>query len=141
MKKLHFLLPVLFLAFAITFNSCEEDEKFDIIGTWNIDKIEWAVYLGDQELESETEENTGTITFNKDGTGTVIEDGESFAFEWELSDDVLTMSGLDTENGISEFEFKLTTKTPSKIVGEHTEKDEYEGLEVTIKFIITLSKI
>ncbi len=140
MKKLHLLLPVLFLASAIAFNSCEEDEKFDIVGTWNIDKTETAFYLGDQQLESETEENTGTITFNKDGTGTIIEDGESIVFKWELADDVLSMYDIDNGNG-PEFEFKLTTKTPSKIVGEHEEKETFEGLEVTFKFTITLSKI
>lgn len=124
---------LLFLAFGLilfAFSGCSKDDedKFDIVGTWNVDKVE--IYFEGELMQ--TIENDGTFTFNADGTGTVIDDEGTDTFEWSLSGDKLTIT--DDEGTIV---VTLTTMEGNKMVGEFEETFE----EITFKVIMSMTKI
>jgi len=124
---------LLFLAFGLilfAFSGCSKDDedKFDIVGTWNVDKVE--IYVEGELME--TIENDGTFTFNADGTGTVVDDEGTDTFEWSLSGDKLTITD---DEGITEV--TLTTMERNKMVGEFEETWE----EITFKVVLTMTKL
>lgn len=134
MKK--FKLFALVGAFAMLFSACSKDD-ISIVGKWNIDKMAFEMTMvvdGETQTETGTETNQGWIEFNSGGTG-IDDAGDSFT--WTLSGDELTIS----EEGEDSFTMTLTTLTEDKIVGEWTDQDEWDGVDVTTNITIELSRM
>ena len=141
MKTLKFLAFVGILALAFT--SCKKEEEFTLVGKWNVDKVTTTAFLNGQQVHHEEETNQGWIQFFSGNTG-VDDDGGTF--QWSLSDDNLTITFDDPDEGeMASFTFKLTTKTLQKIVAESTFEESYEiegqVYTVSVNLILELSKL
>lgn len=117
-------------AFVLLFSSCEKEDAF-LIGKWNVDKLTYSfTFMGVPFTETET--NVGWIEFKSGGSGV---DNEGGTFTWSFSDDKLTIT--DDE---ATFTMKLTTKEKKKIVGEWSQTETIEGFEITMNFVIEMTK-
>jgi hypothetical protein len=56
-------------------------------GTWKVTKQEQREYQNDVLQSTDTEITTTEMTFQKDGSGTYVEGGSSFTFNWSVNDD------------------------------------------------------
>lgn len=128
MKKTGLLLFA-FAAMVIAFSGCskDDDDKFDIVGTWNIDKAE--VYMGDMLIDADVDD--GTVTFNSNGTGSATDSDGTDTFNWSLSGNKLTISD-DEETTV----MTLTTMEKNLMVAEFEETFE----EITFKIVMTMSR-
>ncbi len=124
MKKTK-LMFLAMMAFAIAFSGCskdDDDDDFNIVGTWQQESIVMAVDLGvpdmDDMIIDEQEDEDVTITFNEDGTGSATHAEGTDTFNWTLTGDVLTISYSEMDE--MDLSLNLTTKTDSRLVGEQT---------------------
>ncbi|MFO8020817.1 MAG: lipocalin family protein [Perlabentimonas sp.] len=134
MKK--FKLFALVGAFAMLFSACSKDD-ISIVGKWNIDKMTFEMTMvvdGETQTETGAETNQGWIEFKSGGTG-IDDAGDSFT--WTLSGDKLTIS----EDGEDPLTMTLTTLTEDKIVGEWTDQEVWQGVDVTTDITIELTKL
>jgi hypothetical protein len=132
MRKLRLLAFV--GALAIIFSACEKDEDFTIVGKWNVDKTTISLSLNGIPLgEDEVSVNDGWIEFKSGGTGIYDDSG---TFNWTLSGSNLTIT--DPEETIV---LKLTKMEENKVVGEFSESYTEDGLTVTMKMVIELSRL
>lgn len=79
MKKLR-IIPLVLFVFSITLTSCKKEVEDRLPGEWNITLTETTTLPS-----PDSDINTGTMTFNEDGTGILsITDDEpsSTSFEW-----------------------------------------------------------
>jgi len=115
MKRINFLIALAVIVFAFT--SCEDEESFDITGTWTQEKSEITISSGIPGFDdfSFSDDEPVTITFNQDGTGEAISEEGTDSFTWSLADDKLTIS--DDEMPLT---LTLTTMTESRVVGEQS---------------------
>ncbi len=122
MKRINYLLALAVIVF--TFASCEDDESFDITGTWTQEKSEVSFSSdipGFQDISFSDDEPV-TVTFNEDGTGEAISEEGTDSFNWTLNEDKLTIS--DDEMPLT---LTLTTMTDTRVVGEQTLTSELIG--------------
>lgn len=122
MKRINYLLALAFIV--LGFTSCEDDESFDITGTWTQEKSEVSFSADIPGLQdfSFTDDEPVTITFNADGTGEAISEDGTDSFNWSLNEDQLTIS--DDEMPLT---LTLTTMTDTRVVGEQTITSELIG--------------
>ncbi|MFP4288655.1 MAG: lipocalin family protein [Bacteroidales bacterium] len=115
MKRINYLIALAVIVFAFT--SCEDEESFDMTGTWTQEKSEITISSGIPGVEdfSFSDDEPVTVTFNEDGTGEAVSEEGTDSFNWSLADDKLTIS--DDEMPLT---LTLTTMTDSKVVGEQT---------------------
>lgn len=119
MKKFSVLLAL--SAVLYMFSSCEKEDDFSVIGTWEQEKLQVTIDYGVPILPNYTETITepATVVFLEDGTGSITtEQNEQpvvMPFDWTLSKDMLKLTGTGID-----LELKLTTKSDTKMVGEQT---------------------
>ncbi|MFW5778383.1 MAG: lipocalin family protein [Bacteroidota bacterium] len=115
MKRINYLVALTIIIFAFT--SCEDEESFDMTGTWTQEKSEITLSSDIPGIEdfSFSDDEPVTVTFNEDGTGEAVSEEGTDSFNWSLADDKLTIS--DDEMPLT---LTLTTMTDSKVVGEQT---------------------
>lgn len=91
---LNIFLPVLFI---VVFVSCSPR----IVGVWKVDSFETIT----QGVDGVSARNIGTITFQKDGTGTKdlsftilgVTKEDRAPFSWTLNNNLLTINGQDSD--------------------------------------------
>lgn len=125
------------LSFIIS--SCsKDDDEFSLIGKWNIDGGVDIIKENGEVVHHNTYQNSGTVTFNDDGSGLFKEpDGFLDTFNWSLIDDELFWTWIGgTDDG-------FTTVYNLKIIS--TRKIELENIEIwgerEYTTIIELSKV
>ncbi len=117
MKKINLLLPALFIAFAIGFSSCsDDDDDINVVGMWNIDKYKVEVKILGSVVESDEFNDYGVLNFDEDGTG-YIDLGYDRSFTWTLSDKDLDVTGGWEFTG----KFRVKSHSSSKMVLENTD--------------------
>ncbi len=124
------LLLFAFAAMVIAFSGCSKDDDdngFNIVGTWNIDKVE--VYMGDMLIDTDVDD--GTVTFNADGTGSATDSDGTDTFNWSLSGNQLTISD-DEETTV----MTLTTMEKNLMVAEFNETFE----DINFNVVMTLTR-
>lgn len=161
------VLPLLLVAIAVTFNSCENKDAEDnhsgnIVGTWTLVSTSADVMInGESMLDFFMEELNltkaqaealaelylsdldaeGTIEFKEDGTYVAKIDGDTDEGVYEMSSDNKKMvvdKGTEYET-----EFNVRTLTSSALVIEFSESDsddvDLDGNEDQIEMLITMS--
>ncbi|MFW6248423.1 MAG: lipocalin family protein [Bacteroidota bacterium] len=115
MKRINYLVALTIIIFAFT--SCEDEESFDMTGTWTQEKSEITLSSDIPGIEdfSFSDDEPVTVTFNEDGTGEAVSEEGTDSFNWSLENEILTIS--DDEMPLT---LTLTTMTDSKVVGEQT---------------------
>lgn len=113
---------ILLLAILIAFTSCSKKITY----TWNIDKYE----IDSENGQNTVSKNIGTITFNKDNTGTkninyqVLQNDytDKKPFLWEKSEDNITIKSAK-ENAASAFDktWIITVNKQKKQVWKSTD--------------------
>ena len=110
MKDLSRLLLLLFLMSGMVFIGCGDDDNgagpsgagSDLIGTWTQTGM---------TVNGATEDyDPTTVTFKDDGTGSVVEYGQTFDFEWSVSDSKLTVTE-DGESNTTDYSVSGNTLT------------------------------
>jgi hypothetical protein len=92
MKKFTYILFI--STMMLTFASCANIEKILIKnnGKWNIDRITSTTEITGFPSTTDEDLNAGTILFEDSGTGTIeYNDGTSETFDWQVTDDVITI--------------------------------------------------
>lgn len=119
MKNLVFAALVIFLATLIS--GCRKGIDKELVGTWNVEKVEVDVILNGQLFANESDTMpTGTVTFNSNGKG---EQNYSYSYEntmyfqtgtfrWSATDEFIIIERA-TE---SDMEWRRITKTSNKQV-------------------------
>ncbi len=109
MKKV--LLFALVGLFSLSFVSCEKDDDFTIVGSWNVDKF--TVYVNDDT--SVDVADAGTLIFNSDKSGSFnLENGEG-EFTWMQTSGSVTISGTELAGSYS-----IVDKSDNTVILERT---------------------
>lgn len=87
MKKIQSALVI--LGIALIALGCNQQERFLFRkdGTWRTTKETQRVYINGNLSFTDTDIHTTEVYFNKEGTGTLITDGETEATTWSMNDD------------------------------------------------------
>lgn len=138
-KKNYLLLGFLVLTVPFFISSCNDDDDddngFSIVGTWNVDKvIETEIENGEVISEDVYYYEGITFTFNRDGTGLVLEEHEDEeTFSWAIIGDELVWSYLEGPDAGLTTIYNLNIISPKKIELEyHDTYDNYEIIETTV---------
>jgi hypothetical protein len=99
----NFTSSAIILTIALMAFGCNKEERalFSDDGQWKTTKQTDQFYVSDTLVFTETEILLTEVTFKKDGTGTLKEDGESFVTSWSLNDDGDVLNLCTFEGSIS----------------------------------------
>jgi hypothetical protein len=97
MKKYQSAAIVLGIALAAFGCNKEERVLFSKDGQWKTTKQTQQFYFAGTLVNTDTEITMTEVAFKKDGTGTIVEDGETNATTWSLNEegDVLDLCVVD----------------------------------------------
>lgn len=120
MKKWNVLLLASLLFGIASLSSCKKENQINKNlwkgdGTWNIDVSDFkktSTFYDDDNYENYGT-NTGTIKFNKDGTGVVTHPGYTSSITYSNTDKLLTIIFVDVDGTFEEsdkFDFEIDWK-------------------------------
>jgi hypothetical protein len=133
MKKI-LSLPFLFVMTSLIFlTSCKKDIEDRLPGDWSYN-YEYIISSSNTG-ESEKETITGKISFDEDGTGTWIMEGDVIDITWAVKEKTVTIYASD--NAVV---YNAITNEKDKQVWEKSSSFSNDDIIYTEKFILTLTK-
>lgn len=128
MKSFKFLPIGIIAAMAILITSCTKPVEDNLPGTWKLSMSVSVFGLSDTQ--------TGTATFNEDGTGSWTIGDDSDDITWSSSDDEITISAED-EAPLT-LDVITNKKDEQEWTGTFTESED--GLSITANVTVNLTK-
>lgn len=120
MKKV--LLFALVGLLSLSFFSCEKDDDFTIVGSWNVDKF--TVYVNDDTSVDVTD--AGTLIFNSDKSGSFeLENGEG-DFTWSQISGSVTIIGSELSGNYS-----IVDNSDNNVILERTVQETLTRYEMS----------
>lgn len=132
MKRLISVLAA--MAAILSFTSCEKQASKAIVGTWDATRIEMTIEGIKMEMDI-AELGVGMeMTFNEDGTGTMVEkeQGESISMDFTYSVEGNTLT-MEAEGDVVEIPVTIEKNNMTMVM--NGEMLDEPGMNVTIHFV------
>ena len=132
MRKL--IITLAAIAAVIGLASCEKDPSKAIIGTWEATTVEMTIEGMKMEMDITEFGTAMEITFNDNGTGTIIEtlEGDSVNMDFTYSMEGNTLT-IEAEGDVAEIPVTIEKKNMTMTISG--EMMEEPGMNITIHFV------